>query len=86
MKVFILSYISSVAMIILGFLPSVQAAPFEMIPRIALYFGVPSAFLLSIVVLAMAPFFQKEQSEMEPESIILATKNLLKPFDNKKVA
>ncbi len=53
MRTLILSYLVSVVLIISASLPSIMAAPLEVIPRVSIYLGIPVAFLLSIVLLGI---------------------------------
>ena len=86
MKTLILSYISSITLIVLVSLPAVKAAPLDMIPRIGVYLGVPSAVLLSILVLAVQHIIQKGKDETNPETILMASKKQLRPFNERKIA
>ncbi|MBT3226344.1 MAG: hypothetical protein HOE30_22875 [Deltaproteobacteria bacterium] len=54
MKTFIFSYIASVLSIIFVSYPAVQAAPLDLIPRIFIYLGFPSAVVLSIAIMALS--------------------------------
>ncbi len=54
MKTFIFSYIASVMAIIYASFPAVQAAPLDVVPRILIYFGLPSAIALSMVIIVLS--------------------------------
>lgn len=56
MKTFIFSYLASVLSIFLIFYPSFQMAPFEVVPRILIYFGFPCAVVLSIMMMTLNHF------------------------------
>jgi hypothetical protein len=53
MKTFIFSYLVSVLTIVFASFSAVQAAPLDVIPRICFYFGLPSAVVLSIVIIVL---------------------------------
>jgi|GEM_PF-4050899 len=54
MKTFIFSYLASVMAIIYASFPAVQAAPLDVVPRILFYFGLPSAVVLSMVIIVLS--------------------------------
>lgn len=54
MKTFIISYISSVLVIVFLSFPAVKAAPLQIVPRIAFYYGFPMAIVVSMVGIALA--------------------------------
>ena len=58
MKTFIFSYLASVLTIVYASFPAVQAAPLDMIPRICIYFGFPSAVVLSAIILILNHFIE----------------------------
>jgi hypothetical protein len=77
MKTFIFSYIASVMVIIYASFPAVQAAPLDVIPRIAIYFGLPSAVALSMVIITLSHALRLTGRSFDPgmlhagESVVL---------------
>ncbi len=53
MKTFLFSYIASVLGAVLFFLPSVKAAPLEILPRIFFYLGFPMAVFVSMILMVL---------------------------------
>ncbi len=86
MRTLILSYLSSVALIVLVSLPSVMATPLEMIPRIGLYLGIPSAILLSMLMLVVTHFVQTFGNEPGPDMIVRASERRMRSFNANKAA
>ena len=61
MKVFVFSYIASVMAIIYASFPTVQTVPLDIVPRILMYFGLPSAVVLSTVIIVLSHVFVTSQ-------------------------
>ncbi len=53
MKTFIASYIVSLSFLVYIWQPDVMAQPFEVIPRLAFYFGFPMGVFVSMVLIML---------------------------------
>ncbi|MBU2512206.1 hypothetical protein KJ966_12775 [bacterium] len=62
MKTFIFSYVVSVTLVSLYWLPSIIADPLQTIPRICIYLGYPLALLLSMTIIAVSGLIKSSKS------------------------
>ncbi len=72
MRTFVFSYIASVASLIFINYPTTTSAPLELLPRICVYFGLPLAVALSMVVILVGHALGTLKLEMTANSGIIA--------------
>ncbi len=86
MKTFILSYLTSVVLMSLYWLPSLKAAPLEVIPRVCIYAGFPLAIVLSIIVIAVSSLVKGSRQVTSKSPAIVEHEEQKMQLIEKKVA
>jgi hypothetical protein len=86
MKTFLISYITSVLAIIFISYPSVEAAPFVIIPRVFFYYGFPMAVGVSIVALALAHLIGFPGYRKDAEAVIINRAQVSNSVPSQKAA
>ncbi len=65
MRTLLLSFLVSMATIILVSIPAIQTAPLEMIPRVSLYLATPLTMVVSVFFLGVTHLIQVNQKSTE---------------------
>lgn len=71
MKTLAISYLTSVIAAIFIFLPSVTAAPLEVIPRICIYLGFPMSIIVAMILMMIGHLVGFPGSRKEAEGVII---------------